>query len=295
MEVQALVRQSSADKPEVKELTERGVKIVIADINGPVEKLVEIQKGVDVTVSAIDAHSLHAQKNLATAAKQAGVKRFVPCAWITVAPAGGVMVTRDHKEDVYNHIKRLHLPFTVIDVGTWHQVSFPGVLPSGRFAYAALVPMNLVHGDGERSTVIGDLRDIGRWTARILDDERTLNKYVLAWSDSLSDNEIFSIVEEVTGEKLQRQTLSYGELETLCKEARENYEREPTNVNFGMRQFRDYQYSKYVRGDNQVEYAKYLGYLDAQELFPDFHPITFRDFLGDLLDGKIEKPRYQLK
>lgn len=214
---------------------------------------------------------------------------------------------------MYNHIKRLHLPFTVIDVGTWHQVSFPGVLPSGRFAYAALVPMNLVHGDGERRTVIGDLRDIGRWTARILDDERTLNKYVLAWSDSLSDNEIFSIVEEVTGEKLERQKvlnsksqaqyfeltslrqLSYGELEILCKEARENYEREPTNVNFGMRQFRDYQYSKYVRGDNQVEYAKYLGYLDAQELFPDFHPIKFRDFLGDLLDGKIEKPRYELK
>lgn len=80
----------------MKKLAERGVKIVVADINGPVQDLVDIQRGVDVTISAIDAHSLHAQKNLATAAKQAGVKRFVPCAWITVAPAGGVMVTRDH-------------------------------------------------------------------------------------------------------------------------------------------------------------------------------------------------------
>ncbi|EOD51479.1 putative isoflavone reductase family protein [Neofusicoccum parvum UCRNP2] len=188
--------------------------IVIADINGPTEDLVEIQRGIDVTISAIDAGSIHAQKNLATAAKEAGVKRFVPCAWITVAPAGGVMVTRDHKEDVYNHIKKLHLPFTVIDVGFWHQVSFPPV--------------------------------------------------------------------------------SYGELETQRSEARANYERDPTNANFGMRQFTDYQYSKYVRGDNQIEYAKYLGYLDAQGLFPDFQPIKFRDFLRDLLDGKIEKPHYEM-
>ncbi|KAL1625519.1 hypothetical protein SLS56_007341 [Neofusicoccum ribis] len=296
-EIQALVRPSSAEKAEVKKLVERGVSIVIADINGPTENLVEIQRGIDVTISAIDAGSIHAQKNLATAAKEAGVKRFVPCAWITVAPGGGVMVTRDHlnqKEDVYNHIKKLHLPFTVIDVGFWHQVSFPPVLPSGRFDYAAMLPVNILHGDGERKTVLGDWRDIGRWTARILDDERTTNRYVVAWSDSLSENEIFSLVEGVTGEKLEKQTVSYSELETQRNEARANYERDPTNANFGMRQFTDYQYSKYVRGDNQIEYAKYLGYLDAQELFPDFQPIKFRDFLKDLLDGKIEKPHYEM-
>lgn len=210
-----------------------------------------------------------------------------------------------------NHVKKLRLPFTIIDVGWWFQVSFPAVLPSGRFDYAALLPVNLYHGDGQRTNVLGDWRDIGRWTARILDDERTLNRYVLAWSESLSDNEIFALVEEATGEKVERQTvlhnearmqgfelivfrqISYSEFEAQRLDARATYARDPTIKNFSLQQYGDYMYSMYVRGDNQVEYAKYLGYLDAKELFPDFHPITYTEFLGDLLDGKIEKPQYQ--
>lgn len=36
-----------------------------------------------------------AQKNLAAAAKEAGVKRFVPCFFATICPPGGVMILRD--------------------------------------------------------------------------------------------------------------------------------------------------------------------------------------------------------
>ena len=100
--VQILVRPSSAAKPEVKKIAESGVKVVVADISGPVEELVSIQEGVDVTISAIDALSQLAQMNLATAAKKAGVKRFVPCAWTTVAPVGGVMLLRDHVSQTHH-------------------------------------------------------------------------------------------------------------------------------------------------------------------------------------------------
>ncbi|KAK0664340.1 Isoflavone reductase-like protein P3 [Lasiodiplodia hormozganensis] len=292
-EVQILVRPSSAEKPAVKKIAERGVKVVIADINGPIEELVSIQKGIDVTVSAIDARSQLSQINLATAAKKAGVKRFVPCAWISVAPPEGVMILRDQKEEVYNHIKRLYLPYTVIDVGFWHQVSFPTSLPSGRFDYAAMMPSNELHGDGEQPNIIGDLRDLGRWTAKIIEDERTLNKYVFACSDVLSENQIYSIVEELTGEKLERSQISYEEIEAKAKEAKINSEKEPDNLmNRVMRFKADYDYSRYLRGDNQPEYAKYLGYLDARELYPDFRPITFREFVKELLEGKIVKPHY---
>ena len=51
-----------------------------------------------------------------------------------------------------------------------------------------------------------------------------------------------------------------------------------------------YSYSKYVRGDNTPEYAKYLGYLDARELYPDFKPTTFKEFVVELLDGKVPRP-----
>jgi hypothetical protein len=52
----------------------------------------------------------------------------------------------------------------------------------------------------------------------------------------------------------------------------------------------EYSYSKYVRGDNTPEFAKSLGYLDANELYPDFKPITFKDFVKELLNGKAHRP-----
>lgn len=59
------------------------------------------------------------------AAKKAGVKRFVPCARITVCPTGGSMRIRNQKEEIHQHIRRLGLPYTIIDVGYWYQASFP--------------------------------------------------------------------------------------------------------------------------------------------------------------------------
>jgi hypothetical protein len=93
--VEALVRPASADKPEVQRLVERGVKIRVVDIAGPTEELVKSLAGIDVLISAIDAMGQLAQLSLASAAKEAGVKRFVPCAFTTVAPPGGVMGLRD--------------------------------------------------------------------------------------------------------------------------------------------------------------------------------------------------------
>ena len=91
----ALVRPSSAEKPGVKALSEKGVKVLITDITGPMEDLIPILSEVNIVISAIDGTSLMSQMNLATAAKIAGVKRFVPCAFATVCPPGGVMLLRD--------------------------------------------------------------------------------------------------------------------------------------------------------------------------------------------------------
>lgn len=95
-DVEALVRPSSVNKPEVKNLAELGVTTRVVDIGGPLDELVSALKGIDVFISAIDATGQLAQVQLVTAAKMAGVKRFVPCAFITVAPPGGVMALRDN-------------------------------------------------------------------------------------------------------------------------------------------------------------------------------------------------------
>ena len=56
-----------------------------------------------------------------------------------------------------------------------------------------------------------------------------------------------------------------------------------------------YHHSKYIRADNTIENAKYLGYLNARELYPDFKPISFEQFVKDLLAGTARKPYPHLK
>ncbi|KAJ7186665.1 hypothetical protein C8R46DRAFT_879993 [Mycena filopes] len=289
-EVEALIRPSSATKPAVTALSDRGVKTRIADIEGPIEDLVQALSGVDILISAIDAGSQLAQIKLATAAKEAGVKRFIPCAFITIAPPGGVMALRDRKEEVYQHMRKLYLPYTVIDVGYWYQISFPTV-PSGRVDYAAILKPNAtIHNGGEMPNILIDLRDLGRFVARIIKDSRTLNKFVLAYGDVRSENEIFDIMERLSGEKIKREYVSTEDILIARAESAAAAKADPTNMFTRIRASQqDYIYSKYVRGDNTPVHATYLGYLDARELYPDFRPKGFEGFARDILDGQGER------
>ncbi|KAF7324093.1 Glycoside hydrolase [Mycena kentingensis (nom. inval.)] len=289
--VDALVRGSSISKSSVVALKDRGVGLRVGDLSGPLEPLVALLKGIDVVISTIGALGQLDQMQLATAAKQAGVKRFVPCAFIPIAPAGGIMLVRDEKEQVYQHIFKLYLPYTIIDVGFWHQVSFPRV-PSGRFDEANTIPWSqTIHAGGTARNMLTDLRDIGRFVARIVKDARTLNKYVVAYGDVLTQQEIFKIAEEVSGESITDRNSATAETITSKWEHCTAYHlANPDDALARMnRNVADYNYSKFVREDNTPEYAKYLGYLDAKDLYPDFQPISFRDFLADVLAGKVER------
>jgi hypothetical protein len=94
-EIIALIRPSSSQKPIVSELKSKGVEIRLGDATDEIDALLPLLKDIDIVISAIDAGSQLSQLNLIDAAKKAGVKRFVPCAFITVAPPGGVMDLRD--------------------------------------------------------------------------------------------------------------------------------------------------------------------------------------------------------
>ena len=49
-----------------------------------------------------------------------------------------------------------------------------------------------------------------------------------------------------------------------------------------------YNWSMYVRADNSPGNAKYLGYLDSRELYPDFKPIGFEEYMKEALQGKAK-------
>jgi hypothetical protein len=77
--------------------------------------------------------------------------------------------------------------------------------------------------------------------------------------------------------------------ETICsrvlaaRQASETYPFDP--IKFIPRYLAEYQYSWGIRGDNNPEYARYLGYHLTPELYPDFKPTDFREYLESVVRG----------
>ncbi|KAH6685053.1 isoflavone reductase [Plectosphaerella plurivora] len=289
-EITALARESSINGPRYQALKELGVTVAAVDLAGSEEDLTKALAGAEVVICTLHVFDARDQINLASAAKKAGVKRFVPSFFATVAPpSNGVLSLRGEKEKVLNHIKEIYLPYTSIDVGWWYQIT-PPRLPSGRIDKFILMPPQGLVGEGNVPSAYTDNRDIGRYVAKIITDPRTLNKAVFAYSEVLTHRQIWGAVERASGEKLEYNYIPVETIETQRAEARKAAAADPGNMGAVMALAgADYGYSMNVRGDNAPEYAKYLGYLDAKELYPDLEFIKFDDFLAELIEGKVKR------
>ncbi|KAK6384153.1 hypothetical protein LTR65_009821 [Meristemomyces frigidus] len=264
----ALTRPASLDKPANAALKEKGIEIRALDLKASQDRIV--------------------------AALQ-GVKRFIPCGFITVIPAGGVQDLRDQKEVVYSHVKQLYLPYTILDVGWWYHISYPR-LPSGKIDYAVGIPGQHIPGDGSVPSALTDLRDIGRYVARIIVDYRTLNKLVLVYNELWTPNQIYDLLERLSGEKLERQYNSLETLQARIVDANTKLAASPDDVMLAMQKVSAQYYISWgVRGDNTPEYAAYLGYVTSKELYPDFDFTTFEDFIKEVLAGKGKAVYEQLR
>lgn len=62
--------------------------MVVADLKGPQQPLVDILTGMDVVIACMPPFFLKDQIPLAEAAKKAGVGRFIPCNFANPAPRG---------------------------------------------------------------------------------------------------------------------------------------------------------------------------------------------------------------
>lgn len=206
-----------------------------------------------------------------------------------VVPAGGVHMLRDLKETVYNHVKCLNLPYTIVDVGWWYQIAFPA-LPSGKIDYAIVIPSTRLPGDGNVPSALTDLRDIGRYVAKIIVDDRTLNKYVFVYNELHSPSQVFDLMEKLSGEKLDRQYDSLEVLQDRVADAETKLVDHPDDYMFNVQKVStQYLISWGIRGDNTPEYAKYLGYVTSKDLYPDFEYKPFEIYLRDeVLAGKAK-------
>ena len=106
-----------------------------------------------------------------------------------------------------NHIKKVKLPYTIIDIGYWYQLMLPR-LPSGRIDYALPLTLGGIAGDGNTPCAFTDLHDVGRWVARIIADPRTLNRMIFAYNAVLTMNQVYDTLEVASGEKVDRNYVS---------------------------------------------------------------------------------------
>ncbi|KAH7144397.1 hypothetical protein B0J13DRAFT_555122 [Dactylonectria estremocensis] len=289
-DITGFVRPASIDKSEVQNIKQQGVAIVPFDLEAPHEELVKALTGQDVVISCIIPFAADAQNALADAAKAAGVKRFVPSYFGPISPPDGVMALREIKEATLNHVKKIYLPYTVIDVGWWYQSSLPR-LPSGKIDYAIRFPVANMYGDGNLPSALTDLRDIGKYVARIISDPRTLNKSVFVHNETWTQEQIFTLLEKASGEKVPRDYLSRADIETSIKVARKAYyEQEQSVANLLGLAVMQYPHSVWLRGDNLPESAEYLGYLNGKELYPDVETIKYEDYVAEVLAGNGKAP-----
>jgi hypothetical protein len=74
--------------------------------------------------------------------------------------------------------------------------------------YVAFGVADEIIGGGNVPSALTDLRDIGRYVAKIIVDERTLNRMVFAYNTVITQNQIYDLMEEISGEKLERNYVS---------------------------------------------------------------------------------------
>ncbi|KAF4417242.1 Isoflavone reductase P3 [Fusarium acutatum] len=259
-EITALVRKSSLERPEALSLKEKGITVVAADLSGPEDELARVLDGIDTVISAISAASLLMQIPLINAAQAAGVKRFLPCCFAPIIPPA---------EQVINHVKKVKLPYTIVDIGYWYQLMLPR-LPSGRIDYALPITLGGIPGDGNTPCAFTDLPDIGRWVARIITDPRTLNKMVFAYNTVLTMNQAYDLLEEASGEKTDRNYIS--EAAVMEGVARAESDCPPAD---------SFEYFEVVK----YQYFNALG-IYATELYPDMEVTTPEAYCERLLSGK---------
>ncbi|EMD38800.1 hypothetical protein CERSUDRAFT_47049 [Gelatoporia subvermispora B] len=272
----ALVRPSSAAKPETEQLRSKGVEIRLGDLGDAIDKLKEALSDVEVLISAVSVLAVSLQKPLLQAAKEAGVKRVIPSDWAN--PGGrGISELREHKDDIHDFVRSLGIGYTFIDVGLWSQVSLPPPRNS-KTPFAAL--FREFHGEGNKKFLVTNKNHIADYVARIITDERTLNRYVIVWEDEVTGQEAFEIGARVSGdgEFLRANRVSEEELLQRIASARAIYQETPSFENLVGLIAPLYKYCTHILGENSLENAKALGALDVRELYPDIVPQKLEDY-----------------
>ncbi|KAI0269428.1 hypothetical protein BC834DRAFT_968042 [Gloeopeniophorella convolvens] len=169
--------------------------------------------GVDVVISTLSETGYAVQGAVAEAAKEAGVKLFVPSEFggVTEGATGGGGGLFRAKGELHGELKALGLPYALFYTGPfldWLWSEFVGLdLASGKVS---------VGSDGNKQISFTAMPDIARYLTYVLINspaEQLENRSFRLAGDTKSFNEIFKDYEEKTGKKVAVTYILIPELE----------------------------------------------------------------------------------
>jgi hypothetical protein len=171
------------------------VRIIDVSSASPSE-LERVLAGVDVIVSVVGGppDGFQAQRPLFAAAKAAGVKRIVPSDFATVCPPG-VRDLQDEKFAIHEYIRSLGLHLTSIEIGWWYSLAFP--FPPDFVGSPMTDEFYKFYGDGSTPIIFTDLEQLGLIVARVIQDERTLDRAVFVCGQETTQREIWDLATEL--------------------------------------------------------------------------------------------------
>ncbi|KAH9986776.1 NAD-P-binding protein [Russula vinacea] len=192
-EVVVLTRQGS------KTTVQGDAKVVKVDYSSD-ESIKQALSGVQVVISTISGVALDVQGKIAAAAKEAGVKLFVPSEFggNTEGETEGMFGT---KANIQGELKAVGIPYAVFYTG-----------PFADYIWAPFLNLDVasgkvtVAGDGNKPITFTSRPDIARYVSYVLTHlpaEQLKNRAFTIAGDNKSFNEIFKAYEGKTGKKVE--------------------------------------------------------------------------------------------
>ncbi|XAR70711.1 (+)-pinoresinol reductase [Bertholletia excelsa] len=196
---------------------EQGARLVEGSFSDH-QSLVNAVKLVDVVICTMSgvhfrSHNILQQLKLVEAIKEAGnIKRFLPSEFgIDPSLMGDALepgrVTFDEKMEVRKAIEAANIPFTYVSANC-----FAGYFGGNLAQMGTLVPPRdkvAIYGDGNVKVIILDEDDIATYTAKTIDDPRTLNKtlYLRPPENILTHMQLVEKWEKLIGRTLERYSI----------------------------------------------------------------------------------------
>ncbi|KAI9466589.1 NAD-P-binding protein [Lactarius psammicola] len=192
-EVVVLTRQGS------KTTIEGDAKVVAVDYSNK-EAIKSALTGVDVVICTISSTVLDLQAGIAAAAKEAGVKLFVPSEFGNVSE-GETQGMFGEKAVLQSQLKALGIPWAIFYTG-----------PFADFIWSPFTDLDVqsgkvtIGGDGNKQISFTSRADIARYISYVLTHlpaEQLNNRSFMIAGDNKSFNEIFKGFEAKTGKKVE--------------------------------------------------------------------------------------------